>query len=54
MFTTSDAIQFVFQVGSEFVIDIFFEVFGEEAIDDAADVGRCEAAALQFDIVTID
>ena len=47
------ALQLVFEPGREVVIDVLREMIREEAVDDAADVGRDEALAVHLDVFAV-
>ena len=48
-----DVVKLVFQPGGEVVVDVLFEVLGQELVDDVTGVGRLEAFFLQRDVFAV-
>ncbi len=54
LFTARYLVELVFQAGGEVVVDVLAEVLGQEAVHHAADVGRGEAPAFEFDVLACE
>ena len=48
-----DLVKVVFKPGGEVVVHVLREVLGQEAVDDAANVGRDEAFAVHLDVLAV-